>query len=410
MAILKRRLNRKSATGFDVMHLETESSIVLRSGATDGATVESSLVKLEANTHPTNMPTAATAAQVGPNATVTVVSGVTTKDNGHVDKVTTQKVVIPAAPANMKGASASAAGSAGYVPAPAVGANSKFLRGDGTWSDEFTAPVKVPTAAAGTNTSQAASTAFVQAAVNALLSAKDAFVFKGTLAIGAELPAANCGDVYRVVANASGATSGTITGITVHENDTLTCLKDNTAAKATADWIVTHVNHDGEVMGPSSAIDKHVAIFDGTTGKLIKDSGLTIGTSVPANAKFTDTTYNDMAGATAAKAGTHGLVPAPAAGSQSYFLRGDGTWVAPPDTKYTHPSDGKNTGSFGPTANATLAHHGTFVVPYLTVNSAGHVTAIVNRTMTMPGPAVSYAATQPTDQVEGDLWYEPLND
>lgn len=408
MATLKRRLNRKSASGFDVMHLETESSIVLRSGATDGATVESSLVALEANTHATNKPTTATAAQAGPNATVTVVSDITTKDNGHVDKVTTQKVVIPAAPAGMSGASASDDGSAGYVPAPAAGANSKFLRGDGTWSDEFTEAVKVPTAAAGTNTTQAASTAFVQTAVNALLSAKDAFVFKGTLAIGAELPEANCGDVYRVVANGDGDTSGTISGLTVHENDTLTCLKDNTAAKATADWIVTHVNHDGEVMGPSSAVDSHVAIFDGVTGKLIKDSGLTLGASVPADAKFTDTTYNDMAGATADEAGTHGLVPAPAAGNQSYFLRGDGTWVAPPDTKYTHPSDGANTGSFGPADDAALAHHGTFVVPYLTVNAAGHVTAIVNRTMTMPGPAISYAATQPTDQVEGDLWYEPL--
>lgn len=36
---------------------------------------------------------------------------------------------------NMTGASASAAGEAGYVPAPAAGANGKFLRGDGTWSE-----------------------------------------------------------------------------------------------------------------------------------------------------------------------------------------------------------------------------------------------------------------------------------
>lgn len=34
-----------------------------------------------------------------------------------------------------------------------------------------------------------------------------------------------------------------------------------------------------------------VAVFDGTTGK-IKSTGFTIGTSVPANAKFTDTVYN----------------------------------------------------------------------------------------------------------------------
>ena len=48
----------------------------------------------------------------------------------------------------------------------------------------------------------------------------------------------------------------------------------------------------------------------------------------------TDTTYNDMTAATATTAGTHGLVPAPAAGKQLSFLRGDGTWVVPTDTTY----------------------------------------------------------------------------
>ena len=49
----------------------------------------------------------------------------------------------------------------------------------------------------------------------------------------------------------------------------------------------------GDVVGPSSSTDDHVATFDGTTGKLIQDSGFTIGTSVPANAVFTDTTYSN---------------------------------------------------------------------------------------------------------------------
>lgn len=42
---------------------------------------------------------------------------------------------IPAAPVNMQGATASAAGSAGYAPAPAAGDEGKFLRGDGTWQN-----------------------------------------------------------------------------------------------------------------------------------------------------------------------------------------------------------------------------------------------------------------------------------
>ena len=48
---------------------------------------------------------------------------------------------------------------------------------------------------------------------------------------------------------------------------------------------------DGAVTGPSSAVSGRVAVFNGTTGKVIKDSGFTIAKSVPADAKFTDTTY-----------------------------------------------------------------------------------------------------------------------
>jgi hypothetical protein len=44
-----------------------------------------------------------------------------------------------------------------------------------------------------------------------------------------------------------------------------------------------------QVTGPASAVANQVATFDGTTGKLIKDSGFTIATSVPAGAVFTDT-------------------------------------------------------------------------------------------------------------------------
>jgi hypothetical protein len=49
--------------------------------------------------------------------------------------------------------------------------------------------------------------------------------------------------------------------------------------------------------------------------------------------KDTNTTYANMKAATAA-AGAAGLVPAPAAGKQTSFLRGDGTWVVPTNTTY----------------------------------------------------------------------------
>lgn len=50
--------------------------------------------------------------------------------------------------------------------------------------------------------------------------------------------------------------------------------------------------------------------------------------------KDTNTTYANMKAATASAAGAAGLVPAPAAGKQASFLRGDGTWVVPTNTTY----------------------------------------------------------------------------
>lgn len=50
--------------------------------------------------------------------------------------------------------------------------------------------------------------------------------------------------------------------------------------------------------------------------------------------KDTNTTYANMKAATASVAGAAGLVPAPAAGEQTSFLRGDGTWVVPTNTTY----------------------------------------------------------------------------
>lgn len=55
-------------------------------------------------------------------------------------------------------------------------------------------------------------------------------------------------------------------------------------------------------------------------------NGHTVESNVPANAKFTDTTYSAFKGASASAAGGAGLVPAPAKGGQGKFLAGDGTW------------------------------------------------------------------------------------
>ena len=55
-----------------------------------------------------------------------------------------------------------------------------------------------------------------------------------------------------------------------------------------------------------------------------------------------DTTYTNMAGATASAAGKAGLAPAPAAGAQGKYLRGDGTWQTPPNTTYAVATQSAN--------------------------------------------------------------------
>lgn len=55
----------------------------------------------------------------------------------------------------------------------------------------------------------------------------------------------------------------------------------------------------------------------------------------------TNTTYGVMTGATASAAGQAGLVPAPGAGKQGQYLRGDGQWLTPPNTTYSQATADK---------------------------------------------------------------------
>lgn len=88
---------------------------------------------------------------------------------------------------------------------------------------------------------------------------------------------------------------------------------------------------------PSGSGSRHIP-SGGSSGQILRWSG--DGTAVwgPDN----NTTYTNMGGASASAAGKTGLVPAPAAGKQTSFLRGDGQWVIPPDTKYSHPTTAGN--------------------------------------------------------------------
>lgn len=203
-------------------------------------------------------------------------------------------------------------------------------------SPTFTGTPTAPTADVGDDSTTIATTAYVIAAVNNLLNTKNAFRLVGSLNPTSDtLPAAEAGDVYRITAD------GTINGLEVHENDTVTCAVDNTPADTPANWYVTHTNHNGSVFGPASSVDSHVVVFDGSSGTRIKDSGFTIGKSVPADAVFTDTVY-------------------------------------------THPASGVSASTYGPNEDASPAYGGSITVPEFTVDANGHITTANNRTITFP--------------------------
>lgn len=142
-------------------------------------------------------------------------------------------------------------------------------------SPALTGTPTAPTATSGTNTTQIATTAFVQAAVNSKIAASDALQFKGTIgssgATVTALPATHeVGWTYKV------ATAGSYAGQTCEVGDMIICVTAGTTAN-NAHWTVVQTNINGAVTGPASATDNYVAVFSGTTGKVIKSGGIAIG-------------------------------------------------------------------------------------------------------------------------------------
>lgn len=156
------------------------------------------------------------------------------------------------------------------------------------------------------------------------------------------------GGKFYTTKDASGNYSGVITGETgkiyVNLNDSKTYRWSGSAYAVISETLALGETSSTAYAGNKGANNaaEIAKIKDGTTvvpkaTSAANVNGHTVATNVPAGAKFTDTTYSDMKGATGSAAGTHGLVPAPAAGKNGQFLRGDGTWATPAntDTHYT---------------------------------------------------------------------------
>ena len=107
----------------------------------------------------------------------------------------------------------------------------------------------------------------------------------------------------------SGATSGNFAGLDANGNLT------DSGSKA-SDFLTSHQDISGKV-------DKNQGVANAGKALGIGNDGMV--TPVP----FSGT---DFTGATASAAGTHGYVPAPAAGDQNKVLKGGGAWATIPET------------------------------------------------------------------------------
>lgn len=216
--------------------------------------------------------TAAAATKLATARTITLSGDVT----GSASFDGTKNITISTTVPDMKGASTSAAGTAGLVPAPATGSANRYLRSDATWA----VPPNTTYSNMGGSSSSAAGTAGLVPA-----------------------PAAGTSNRYL-----------RCDGTWAVPPDTNTTYSTMTGSSSSA------AGKSGLVPVPAAGTSNRYLRCDGTW-------------AVPPD---TNTTYSNMSGSTTSAAGKAGLVPAPSSGANNRYLRCDGTWAVPPDTNTTY--------------------------------------------------------------------------
>src|SRR3990167_7374802 len=186
-------------------------------------------------------------------------------------------------------------------------------------------------------------------------------------------PAANAGWLYVIsVACKIGGASGVV----VETGDIIICLTDGTVSGTHAvvgsNWNILQTNINGAVTGPTSSVDNNVAIFNSTSGKIIKDSGLT---AIAQAVGFT------IAGGT-----TNKTLTVPLDSSVSGTNTGDNAT----NCQYSElVSNATHTGdATGATALTVVAINGTTM--------SGLATGILKNTTTTGVPSIAIAADFPT--------------
>jgi hypothetical protein len=126
-------------------------------------------------------------------------------------------------------------------------------------------------------TTDAATTAYVD---NKFGNTAGSLWFKGNiLTAGGDITptAFNALAIYTVGWQYRAGEAGTFKGFVCEVGDILTALVTrNTTGAVNSDWTVSQTNIDGAVVGPASATDNAIAIYNTATGKLIEDSAIVV--------------------------------------------------------------------------------------------------------------------------------------
>lgn len=208
-----------------------------------------------------------------------------TKGDGTTGTITTQDTTYSV----MKGATASADGANGLVPAPTKGNEGKFLKADGTWG----------TPANTTYTDMKGATA-------------------DTAGTHGLVPAPTAGAATRYLrSDGTWVTPPNTTySLATQSANGLMSASD----KKKLDGVATNANN---YVHPTTSGNKHIP-SGGTSGQILRWSA--DGTAVWGEDK--DTTYNVFTAPTETAAGKQGLVPAPGVNAKRKVLSSDEQWVS----------------------------------------------------------------------------------
>ena len=227
--------------------------------------------------------------------------------------------------------------------------------------------------------------------VNSTLAAADALRYKGTLGTGGtvtSLPSRHTtGDTYKVIE------AGKYANVDCEIGDMIICLTDGTSSD-NSHWTVVQTNIDGAVIGPDSSENNSIVIFNGTTGKSINSSEITIsGGSINGDLNGTATSATNAT--YASKIGSTTSHPSIGSATQPVYVDSNGTvtkgstYAGGTKVKLNNSDLGTQTAIFyaptsGGTNNYILKSNGTTSTPTwvmqssLSVGSANTATTASN--------------------------------